>query len=256
MRSCLYVGRLRHERTGPSRNAFSYPVFSFLLDLDEIDGLVASGLFAHNRRGIVELRDTDHMGGADGLRAGVERFCASQGVDVRGTRIELLTQLRLFGYVFNPVSFYWCRNARDELVCVVAEVHNTFGERHPYLLVPQGPPNAEGRVRMTAEKAFHVSPFMDLEGTYRFEIDAEPGPLACLRIDEDRRGTRIFQAVLAANRVPLDRGSLTRVLARHPLMTFKVTALIHLQAARLAAKRVPFHRKPPFVAGQGSVSAP
>ena len=163
MRSCLYVGRLRHERAVPVRNGFTYPVYSFLLDLDEIDELVARGLFRHNRRGLVELRDVDHLGGAAGLRAGVEEFCAEQGVDVRGTRIEVLTQLRLFGYVFNPVSFYWCRDAAGALRCVVAEVHNTFGERHCYLLVPDAAPGADGRVRMAADKAFHVSPFMDLE---------------------------------------------------------------------------------------------
>jgi DUF1365 family protein len=254
MRSCLYVGRLRHERSAPERNGFSYPVFSFLLDLDEVDGLVARGLFSHNRRGLVELRDTDHLGGAAGLRAGVEQFCASQGLDVSGTRIEVLTQLRLFGYVFNPVSFFWCRNAQNVLVCVVAEVHNTFGERHSYLLRPDAPDSA-GRVRMAADKVFHVSPFMDLEARYQFEFDVEPGAIACVRIDEERDGARFFQAVLAATRVELDERSLRRVLARRPLMTFQVSALIRLQALRLAAKRVPFHRKPAYVPGQGSVAA-
>jgi DUF1365 family protein len=254
VRSCLYVGRLRHERAAPQRNAFSYPVFSFLLDLDEIDGLVERGLFAHNRRGIVELRDTDHFTGPEGMRAGVERFCAEHGLDVRGTRIEVLTQLRLLGYVFNPVSFYWCRSAAGVLVCVVAEVHNTFGERHSYLLRPDAAPDAEGRVRMSAEKAFHVSPFMDLEGRYLFEVDADPAGLVCVQIDEERRGERFFQAVLAAHRVELDRGSLARVLARRPLQTLQVSALIRLQALHLLAKRVPFHHKPPFEAGRGSVA--
>jgi DUF1365 family protein len=255
MRSCLYVGRLRHERTAPASNAFSYPVYSFLLDLDEVDALVGQGLIRHNRRGLVELRDTDHLGGAVGLRAGVESFCAGHGLDVRGARIEVLTQLRLFGYVFNPVSFYWCRDADGSLRCVVAEVHNTFGERHTYLLLPEGAPDARGRVRMSADKAFHVSPFMGLEGRYRFELDASPAGLISVRIDEERGGVRFFQAVLAARRVELDGGSLARVLARRPLMTFQVSALIRLQALRLAAKRVPFHRKPAYVAGQGSVAA-
>lgn len=254
MRSCLYVGRLRHERTAPHVNVFTYPVFSFLLDLDEVDDLVRSGLLAHNRRGLVELRDSDHLGGAAGLRAGVERFCAEQGVDVRGTRIELLTQLRVLGYVFNPVSFYWCRDSSDALVCVVAEVHNTFGERHCYLLRPDAP-DARGRVRMSADKAFHVSPFMDLEGVYRFEVDARPGQIASVRIDEEREGSRFFQAVLAVNRVELDGRSLARMLARHPLMTFQVSALIRLQALVLFVKRVPFHRKPAFEPGRGSIAA-
>ncbi|MEO9177225.1 MAG: DUF1365 domain-containing protein [Gaiellales bacterium] len=253
MRSCLYVGRLRHERSAPRRNAFSYPVFSFLLDLDEVDGLVERGLFAHNRRGLVELRDSDHFDGPGGLRAGVEAFCATHGLDARGLRIEVLTQLRLFGYVFNPVSFYWCRDAAGVLVCVVAEVHNTFGERHSYLLRPEAPPDPDGRVHMSADKAFHVSPFMGLEGRYLFELDAEPAGLMCVRIDEERRGERFFQAVLAAHRVELDRGSLARTLARRPLQTVQVSALIRLQALHLMAKRVPFQRKPPFEAGRGSV---
>jgi DUF1365 family protein len=255
MRSCLYVGRLRHERAVPVPNGFTYPVYSFLLDLDEIDELVGRGLFQHNRHGLLELRDSDHLGGEIGLRAGVEAFCAERGVDVSGARIEVLTQLRLFGYVFNPVSFFWCRDASGVLRCVVAEVHNTFGERHSYLLVPDGPADADGRVRMAADKAFHVSPFMDLAGRYRFEMDAEPGSLASVRIDEERDGVPFFQAVLAARRVELDGRSLARVLARRPLMTFQVSALIRLQALRLAAKRVPYHRKPPYVPGRGSVAA-
>jgi DUF1365 family protein len=255
VRSCLYAGRLRHERTAPRRNAFAYPVFSFLLDLDEIDELVAAGVFAHNRRAIAELRDGDHLGGGAGMRAGVEAFCAAHGLDVRGGRIEVLTQLRLFGYVFNPVSFYWCRDDQDALRCVVAEVHNTFGERHPYLLRPEGPAGPDGRVRMSCEKAFHVSPFMDVSGTYRFELDERPGELASVRIDEERDGTRFFQAVLAARRVPLDRRSLLGMLARRPLMTFQVTAWIHLQALVLAAKGVQFHHKPPYVPGRGSIAA-
>jgi DUF1365 family protein len=241
VRSCLYVGRLRHERWTPVSNGFTYPVYSFLLDLGEIDDLVGRGLLRHKRRGLIELRDTDHLGGAAGLRAGVESFCSEHGVDVGGARIEVLTQLRLFGYVFNPVSFYWCRDASGALRCVVAEVHNTYGERHAYLLVPEGPPDADGRVHMTADKAFHVSPFMDLTGRYRFEVDADPGELMSVRIDEERDGRRFFQAVLAARRVELDGRSLARVLARRPLMTFQVSVLIRLQALRLAAKRVPFH---------------
>jgi DUF1365 family protein len=255
MRSCLYVGRLRHERTVPERNGFTYPVYSFLLDLDEVDELVGRGLFQHNRRALLELRDSDHLGGSRGLRAGVEEFCAGQGVDVRDTRIEILTQLRLFGYVFNPVSFYWCRDSAGVLRCVVAEVHNTFGERHSYLLVPDGATDAGGRVQMAADKAFHVSPFMGLEGRYLFELDASPGELVSVRIDEERGGERFFQAVLAARRVELDGRSLARVLARRPLMTFQVSALIRLQALRLAAKGVRYHRKPPYVPGQGSVAA-
>jgi DUF1365 family protein len=94
---------------------------------------------------------------------------------------------------------------------------------------------------MTADKAFHVSPFMDLTGRYRFEVDADPGGLMSVRIDEERDGRRFFQAVLAARRVELDGRSLARVLARRPLMTFQVSALIRVQALRLAAKRVPFH---------------
>jgi DUF1365 family protein len=230
-------------------------LYSFLLDLDEVDGLVERGLITHNRRGLVELRDSDHFGGADDLRAGVESFCGVHGVDVSASRIEVLTQLRLFGYVFNPVSFYWCRDADGSLRCVVAEVHNTFGERHAYLLLPQAAPDAEGRVRMSADKAFHVSPFMQLEGRYRFELDASPEAVMSVRIDEERGGERFFQAVHAARRVELDGHSLARVLARRPLMTFQVSALIRLQALRLAAKRVPFQRKPPYVPGRGSVAA-
>ena len=118
-------------------------------------------------------------------------------------RIELLTHARTFGYVFNPVSFYFVRNPDDTLACVVAEVHNTFGERWPYLLGAPGELDGDGRMRFSTEKRFHVSPFMDVAGTYRFLL-GEPGERLMMRIDEERDG-----------RAPVPRGADRRAPAAH-----------------------------------------
>jgi DUF1365 family protein len=144
------------------------------------------------------------------------------------------------------------RNTDDSIACVVAEVHNTFGERWPYLLGAPGELDADGRMRFSAEKRFHVSPFMDVSGTYRFLL-AEPGERLMMRIDEEREGERFFRAVLTGERRPLTSAALAHALVRYPWVTGQVMARIHLQALQLWRKRVPFHRKPPFDPERGSM---
>ncbi|HEY3613319.1 MAG TPA: DUF1365 domain-containing protein [Gaiellales bacterium] len=253
-RSALYDALLEHERYTPVRNAFRYRIYQLLLDLDELDGLAESIPFLSvDRRNLVEVRSADHLGDprlsiGDNVRAWLD----ARGVDVPAGRIELLTHARTFGYVFNPVSFYFVRNADDTLATVVAEVHNTFGERWPYLLGAPGDLDADGRMRFSTEKRFHVSPFMDLSGTYRFLL-AEPGERLMLRIDEERDGERLFRAVLTGERRPLTTAALAHALVRYPWVTGQVMARIHLQALRLWRKGVPFRRKPPFDPERGSV---
>jgi DUF1365 family protein len=163
----------------------------------------------------------------------------------------VLTNLRVLGYVFNPVSFWWCHRASGELACVVAEVNNTFGERLPYVLLPAGDAAGARRVWET-DKRLHVSPFMPMDQRYTWWL-SEPGEQVALRMDVHEPGMPDFRATLTARRVELTPAALRTALVRYPLMPAKVIALIHWQALRLAAKRVPFFRKPPFVPGRGTV---
>ena len=136
MRSALYTGTVMHARRTPAENVFRYPVCFYLLDLDELPELGRRlALFGYNRRNVLTLHDRDHLG--DPRRAVKENLLAwlrERSVDLAGGRVLLLTNLRVLGYVFNPVSFFYCYGAGGELVCIVAEVSNTFGERLPYLL--------------------------------------------------------------------------------------------------------------------------
>ena len=208
-RSSLYDALLEHERYAPAHNAFRYRIYQLLLDLDELDELASEIPFLSvGRRNLVEVRAADHLGDPKlSIRDNVRTWLDSKGVSVPDGRIELLTHARTFGYVFNPVSFYFVREPDDSLACVVAEVHNTFGERWPYLLGAPGERDDDGRMRFRTEKRFHVSPFMDVSGTYDFLL-GEPGERLMMRIDEEREGERIFRAVLTGERRPLTTAAL------------------------------------------------
>ena len=136
MRSALYEGTLLHVRTTPARNVFRYPVCFYGLDLDELPELDRRlRLFGYNRRNVLTFRDADHLGPADRpVKENVLAYLAGHGIDLAGGRVVLVTNLRLLGHVFNPVSYFYCYGADGALAAIVAEVGNTFGERHPYLL--------------------------------------------------------------------------------------------------------------------------
>ena len=242
MNSGIYAGRLVHVRRTPRRNVFRYPVSYFLLDLDEVPELVRRlRLFSYNRRNVVTLRDADHF---DGRRLKDEVVAVAGDSSIE--RVLMLTQLRVCGYVFNPVSFYWCYRADNSLACVVAELNNTFGERLPEVL--RGP-----ELRYEHRKRLHVSPFFGLDQSYEYAF-SQPGDEVWARIHlRDDAGARPLTAVLHGRRRELTNASLLRTLLRYPLMPLQVIALIHWQALRLWLKRVPFHRKPAFVPGEGSV---
>ena len=242
MRSALYTGTVMHARTTPKENVFRYRVCFYALDLDELPELDRRlRLFGWNRRALVGLRDSDHMD--------VRAYLAEHEIDA--DRILLVTNLRVLGYVFNPVSFFYCYRG-EELACIVAEVNNTFGERLPYLLSPANQEHGERRLSYRHDKKLHVSPFFGLDQSYQWWF-SEPGERLDVRIDVSEGGARPFLATLTGRRRTLTDSTLARALLRYPLMPLRVTLLIHLQALRLWLKRVPFFHKPPFVPGQGSV---
>jgi DUF1365 family protein len=252
VRSALYTGTLVHSRRTPAENVFRYGVCFYLLDLDELPKLdSALRLFSYNGRNLATLRDRDHLGDPKrGVKENVTEWLGEHGVDLRGGRIELLTNLRVLGYVFNPVSFYYCHGPDGELECIVAEVSNTFGESLPYLLSEENRVGGS-RLEYRTPKRLHVSPFFAMDQEYRFFF-AEPGATVHARVDVWQDGVRQLGSVLAGTRHPLTNATLARALVRYPLMPQRVIALIHWQALKLWRKGVPFHHKPPFQPGVGS----
>lgn len=246
MRSALYVGTVMHARRAPRANVFRYPIYMTLLDLDELPALDRRfRLFGWNRRAVTSFRDRDHLD--------VQALLREHGVELGpGARIEVLTNLRVLGYVFNPVSFWWCYRGDGELACIVSEVNNTFGETLPYVLLPRDEAARNGRRRWETDKRLHVSPFMPMDQSYTWWF-SEPGERLAVRMDVHEEARPNFHATLVAKRVELTPAALRAALVRYPLMPAKVFSLIHWQAAKLWVKRTPFFRKPPFVPGRGSV---
>lgn len=242
--SALYAGSVMHVRLKPRRHRLAYRMCSFLLDLDEIDALAGKlRLFSRNRFNAFSFHDRDYgapEGGA--LKAQVERLLASAGLTPDGGAVRLLTMPRLFGYAFNPLSIYFCYRRGGELLAVLCEVNNTFGQRHSYLL-PAGTA-ADGIVRQQARKCFYVSPFMDMDLTYSFRVHPPGEQLRVAILASDAAGP-VLSAVHSATRRPLRDGQLAYALLAYPLLTAKVVMGIHWEALRLWAKGIGLRRRPP-----------
>jgi len=252
--SGLLVGRVSHSRLSPRPHAFSYDLFMLRLDLDDIQDLDASlRLFGTRWWKAVRFEPTDFMGlsrmslpieaRVAALRAAVVEALAAHGVSAPVGRIDLVAHGRIAGYVFNPVSFFACYRADDgTLVGVVADVHNTFGERHAYVLPVE---RAEGPGAWAEKKVFHVSPFFTLDGTYRFQMTfADDGVDIHIDLHTDGRPVFVSRLVLAAR--PLTDGVLARALTRFPAMTARVIGAIHWEALRLWRKGLPYLPKPAY----------
>lgn len=232
MKSCLYAGRVRHRRFQPRAHEFQYSLFMAYLDLDELERVFAGRwLWSTRRAALARFAREDHVGDPTvPLAEAVRALVAERTGERPAGPIRLLTHLRYLGYVFNPVSFYYCYDRDESLRTVVAEVNNTpWGERHCYV-VP---------ARATTRKALHVSPFMPMDLEYHWRFGA-PGERLAVHMALERAGERVFDASLALERKPITNG----VLLRHPFMTAKVIAAIHWEALRLWLKRVPFHTHP------------
>jgi len=239
--SALYLGRVMHHRMLPKVHHFRYRVFSLLLDLDELDSLDRRlRLFSRNRFNLFSFYDRDHGSGSGNLKADIDRLLASAGLDLGGGRIRLLCYPRLLGYVFNPLSVYYCEDAGGTLRARLCEVTNTFGQRHSYLLPVD---SDRPQQRPAVDKCFYVSPFMPMDCRYRFRL-APPAERISLHIEQSRNDQRIFVASFAGRRQTLSDSTLLRAWLSHPLMTLKVIAGIHWEALRLWLKGLPLQPRP------------
>lgn len=249
IRPALYMGQVMHKRFRPFVHRFTYRVFSLLLDLDELSALAArSKLFRYNRFGLLSFHDKDH-GSRDGsaLRPWIETAAARNGVDLSGGKILVLCFPRILGYVFNPLTIYYCHEKNGRLAAILYEVKNTFGDQHGYFLkVREG--NAAS-IEHGCEKIFHVSPFMALDGRYAFRMKP-PGERLSVLINYKNEGGEMMIAALNGTRRELTDAQLLAAWARHPLMTLKVIAAIHWEALKLWRKGAPFFRRTPPPAEQ------
>lgn len=254
MNSAIYEGIIRHRRFRPVTHEFAYRIFLMYLDLDEVDEVLRkSRLYSSTRRAPAEFRRSDHFGDPDvPLKDAICDLVQEQtGFRPRGP-IRLLTHLRYFGYVFNPVSFYYCFDPAGEIVeCVVAEVNNTpWGERHCYVLKTANGATSPV-LRFSSDKAMHVSPFMPMDMKYDWRI-GRPQERLNLHMSNLSGDEKVFDATLILRRKVLTPSSLGRSLAAFPFLTLKVMFAIHWQALRLWLKKVPFHPHP-ALEGQSKV---
>lgn len=249
MRSALYSGWVRHRRLEPRSHEFRRGLFMLCLDLDELDEVFAGRwLWSVERPNVASFRRADYLGDPDVPLAAAVRDRVEEHLGRRPTgRIELVTHLRHLGYCFNPVSFYYCRDPRTDAVeSIVAEITNTpWNERHAYVLDARGgaAERPEGPFRFRFDKAFHVSPFMAMDQQYVWTF-GEPAERLAVHMENLADGRRIFDATLSLERRPISGRSLASALLRHPAMTASVWLGIHVHAARLWLKRVPFHPHP------------
>jgi len=251
MNSCIYEGRVRHRRFTPVANAFQYRLYLLYLDLDELPRVFdVHPLWSVERVNAAYFRRRDHLGPQ---RIPLDRAVRDLVEERTGARpdgpVRMLTHLRYFGYCFNPVSLYYCWDRADRRVeTIVAEVHNTpWLEEHCYVFGEADNVHPHpGWRQFRFDKAFHVSPFMEMGIRYDWRFLA-PGERIQVHMNLFAGDVKRFDATLSLRRTPLTRRSLTRVLLAYPLMTWKVTAMIYRQALRLRRKgaRVYAHPKTP-----------
>ena len=246
-RPLIGFGRVFHARLRPKPNVFAYPTAFLLLPMRTLasDPAVA-GALAWNRPGWISFQERDHGDGrgADqgGALAWLDELLRAEGIHDADGEVWLQAYPRMLGYAFKPVSFWYCERADGQLRAIVAEVNNTFGERHCYLL-----DRPDYGVELQAEKVFHVSPFCAVAGRYRFRFLRQPEPEGERRqvhIDHDDEAGPLLRTCLDGRLEAVTRASLRRALLGHPAMTLMIVARIHWQALKLWLKRVRFHAKP------------
>lgn len=246
----ISLGLVRHRRLRPAANAFQYGVYTLLLPLRTLaDAPFSSRLCSRNRFNLLSFYDRDHGDGQTPLLTWIDRLLQAEGIHDADGEVWLQAFPRVLGYVFNPVSFWFCHRKNGELRAILCEVSNTFGEKHSYLL-DTGSAMPWGR-ELTAKKVFHVSPFCAVAGSYSFRfmrstqtIDQQQIERMVARIDYGDADGPLLLTSISGKLQPASDKLLAYAFFRYPFMTVGVILRIHWQAAKLFFKRVPFFSKP------------
>ncbi len=235
MKSCLYEVKIVHERREPKQYRFEHTVFMFYLDLDELDVLARkTWLFGHNQGRPYDFRESDHIGD-------VRTFLGKHGISDVVKNIRLLTNVRTFGHIFNPVSFYFCFSGDDRPVCTVVEIGNTFGELKYFFLGPEK--RSEKSFKDRQVKYYYISPFTDLDNILDFDIQVPDAGLK-IGIDVIKDERRFFYSSMLGRQRSFTTANLLWHTVRFPFITLKVIFLIHWHAVVLHfIKKVKYHPK-------------
>jgi uncharacterized protein len=244
--SCIYAGHVMHRRLRPRAHRLRYRVFWLLLDIDGIDGLSEKlRFFSRNRFNLIGFFDRDHGdGSAVPLRTQAEQLLRRAGCRPDAvTKIKLLCMPRVLGYAFNPLSVYFCYRDDGALEAIIYEVHNTFGERHSYVIPGRG---ATSEIEQHCDKEFHVSPFLGMDMSYTFHVSL-PGEHVGIAIHGRERDEPVIAASLSGRRREFSEAALLKAFFTYPLLTLKVVAAIHWHALRLVLKGFRIHAHAPAV---------
>nr|WP_052869135.1 DUF1365 domain-containing protein [Streptomyces niger] len=248
----MYPSLITHVRTRPRRHVLRHRTYLWLVDLDALPRL------PRILRPLARFDARDHFGGGrrEGapatIREGLEAFLAARGVALHGGRVLMLAHARVFGHVFNPLSLYWCHTPDGVLRCVVAEVHNTYGQRHCYLLEPQAAEHGSGRTHQEfrTEKELYVSPFFGVDGAYRMRLPVPDERLDLgVRLESD--GSHRLTATVRGVRRPAGTAGLLRAAVRHPWSTAAVSLGIRFHGLRLWRRGLPVQPRPPHPHQEG-----
>ena len=240
MTSSIYNGTVIHKRFKPKVHFFKYRVFSLLIDLSELNNLDKTvKFFSYNKFNLVSFFDKDH-GDRDGtsLTTWVKKYLKNNGVFLKDVKIKLLCYPRILGYVFNPLSIFYVYNNNDDLISILYEVKNTFGEQHTYVFKTKN----NNLLKHNCEKRLHVSPFIEMNCNYFFKI-LKPSEKISVIIDQFQFNEKILYASQDGDRTDFTSLELIKSYLKHPLMTFKIIGAIHFEAFKLWIKGIKLVKK-------------
>ena len=240
MTSSIYNGTVIHKRFKPKVHFFKYKVFSLLIDLSELNVLEKKiNFFSHNSFNLISFFDKDH-GERDGssLIDWVKKNLKENNITFEDIKIKLLCYPRILGYVFNPLSVFYVYNKKDDLISILYEVKNTFGEQHTYIFKVKN----NNILQHSCSKKFHVAPFIEMNCNYFFKI-LKPGEKISVIIDQYQSNEKLLYASQDGKRVDFTSIEFIKSYLKHPLMTFKIISAIHFEAFKLWAKGIRFIKK-------------